>query len=72
MRNNHYTMTNMTYDTSCNMIYSSWWGGDGNGGYNSMTYNAEGQVLREGGYGERNNSTGTLEEDNSPVLGKHL
>ena len=67
MRNNHYTMTNMTYDTSCNMIYSSWWGGDGNGGYNSMTYNAEGQeVLREGGYGEWNNSTGTLEEDNSP------
>ena len=67
MQNNHYTMTNMTYDASCNMIYSSWWGGDGYGGYNSMTYNAEGQeVLREGGYGEWNNSTGTLEEDNSP------
>ena len=67
MRNNHYTMTNMTYDASCNLIYSSWWGGDGYGGYNSMTYNAEGQeVLREGGYAEWNNSTGTLEEDNSP------
>lgn len=67
MQNNHYTMTNMTYDASCNMIYSSWWGGGGYGGYNSMTYNAEGQeVLREGGYGEWNNSTGTLEEDNSP------
>jgi len=67
MQNNHYTMTNMTYDASCNMIYSSWWGGDGYGGYNSVTYNAEGQeVLREGGYGEWNNSTGTLQEDNSP------
>ena len=64
MRNNHYTMTNMTYDASCNLIYSSWWGGDGYGGYSNFTYNAEGQrVLTESGSGEWNNSTGTLEED---------
>ena len=63
MRNNHYTMTNMTYDASCNMIYSSWWGGDGYGGYSNFTYNAEGQrVLAESGSGEWNNSTGTLED----------
>ena len=63
MRNNHYTMTNMTYDASCNMIYSSWWGGDGYGGYSNFTYNAEGQrVLTESGSGEWNNSTGTLED----------
>ena len=63
MRNNHYTMTNMTYDASCNMIYSSWWGGDGYGGYSNFTYNAEGQrVLTESGSGDWNNSTGTLED----------
>jgi len=62
MRNNHYTMTNMTYDASCNLIYSSWWGGDGYGGYSNFTYNAEGQrVLTETGSGDWNNSTGTLE-----------
>ena len=61
MRNNHYTMTNMTYDASCNLIYSSWWGGDGYGGYSNITYNADGQqVLTESGSGEWNNSTGTL------------
>ena len=64
MRINHYTMTNMTYDASCNMIYSSWWGGDGYGGYASISYNDEGQqVLKESGSGEWNNSTATLEED---------
>ena len=63
MRNNHYTMTNMTYDASCNLIYSSWWGGDGYGGYSNFTYNAEGQqVLIEIGSGDWNNSTGTLED----------
>lgn len=63
MRNNHYTMTNMTYDASCNLIYSSWWGGDGYGGYSNFTYNAEGQrVLTESGSGDWNNSTGTLED----------
>ena len=63
MRNNHYTMTNMTYDASCNLIYSSWWGGDGYGGYSNFTYNAEGQrVLTEIGSGDWNNSTGTLED----------
>ena len=63
MRNNHYTMTNMTYDASCNLIYSSWWGGDGYGGYSNFTYNADGQqVLTEIGSGDWNNSTGTLED----------
>lgn len=63
MRNNHYTMTNMTYDAACNLIYSSWWGGDGYGGYSNFTYNAEGQrVLIEIGSGDWNNSTGTLED----------
>ncbi|MGA0331320.1 MAG: hypothetical protein ACO3NJ_07690 [Candidatus Poseidoniaceae archaeon] len=63
MRNNHYTMTNMTYDASCNLIYSSWWGGDGYGGYSNFTYNADGQrVLTESASGDWNNSTGTLEE----------
>ena len=63
MRNNHYTMTNMTYDASCNLIYSSWWGGDGYGGYSNFSYNAEGQrVLTEIGSGDWNNSTGTLED----------
>jgi len=67
MRNNHYTMTNMTYDASCNLIYSMRWGGDGYGGYNKFSYNAEGQrVLTEAGSGEWNNSTGTLEEDLTP------
>ena len=64
MRDYHYTMTNLTYDASCNMIYSSWWGGDGYGGYTSISYNDEGQqVLKESGSGEWNNSTATLEED---------
>ena len=63
MRNNHYTMANMTYDASCNLIYSSWWGGDGYGGYSNFTYNADGQrVLTESGSGDWNNSTGTLED----------
>ena len=63
MRNNHYTMTNMTYDASCNMIYSTWWGGDGYAGYNNISYNADGQrVLTEGGSGEWNNSTDTIED----------
>ena len=63
MRNNHYTMANMTYDASCNLIYSSWWGGDGYGGYSNFTYNADGQrVLTEIGSGDWNNSTGTLED----------
>ena len=64
MRNNHYTMTNMTYDASCNLIYSSWWGGDGYAGYSNFTYNTEGQrVLTESGSGEWNNSTDTFVED---------
>ena len=64
MRNNHYTMTNMTYDASCNLIYSSWWGGDGYGGYSNFTYNTEGQrVLTESGSGEWNNSTDTFVGD---------
>ncbi|MGB1798515.1 MAG: hypothetical protein ACPHM4_04465, partial [Candidatus Poseidoniaceae archaeon] len=63
MRNNHYTMTNLTYDASCNLIYSLRWGGDGYGGYSNFTYNAEGQrVLTESGSGDWNNSTGTLED----------
>ena len=64
MRNNHYTMTNMTYDASCNLIYSSWWGGDGYGGYSNFSYNTEGQrVLTESGSGEWNNSTDTFVGD---------
>ena len=64
MRNNHYTMTNMTYDASCNLIYSWRWGGDGYAGYSNFTYNAEGQrVLTESGSGEWNNSTDTFVED---------
>lgn len=64
MRNNHYTMTNMTYDASCNMIHSTWWGGDGYAGYSNFTYNTEGQrVLTESGSGEWNNSTDTFVED---------
>ena len=67
MRNNHYTMTNMTYDASCNLIYSSWWGGDGYAGYSNFTYNAEGQrVLTESVSGEWNNSTDAFVGDLYP------
>ena len=64
MRNNHYTMTNMTYDASCNLIYSSWWGGDGYGGYTNISYNDEGHpVLIESVSGGWNNTTATLSGD---------
>ena len=64
MRNYHYTMTNLTYDASCNMIHSSWWGGDGYGGYPNISYNDEGQpILIQTGSSEWNNTTATLEED---------
>ena len=64
MRNFHYTMTNLTYDDSCNMIYSSWWGGDGYGGYTKISYNEAGEpVLIESASGEWDNETATLTED---------
>ena len=64
MRNFHYTMTNLTYDDSCNMIYSSWWGGDGYGGYTKISYNEAGEpVLIESASGEWDNETASLTED---------
>ena len=62
MRDNHYTMTNFTYDSSCNLVYSSWWGGDGYGGFTNITYNDDGQpILIETGDSDWNNTTGSLE-----------
>jgi len=64
MRNNHYVVTDMTYDASCNMIHSSWWGGDGYGGYTNISYNDEGHpVLIESVSGGWNNTTATLSGD---------
>ena len=62
MRNNHYTMTNMTYDAACNMVSSLTWSGDGWGSYTNSTHNDQGQpLLTETVSGTWNNTTGVLE-----------